>query len=294
MDLNTRYALYLDEQRPIFLSGVDAYADPAETLYTRSITAPLAVLKLTGRQGRASIGALAALDTAPGASLVVERETPGFAEEDVEGRAASNAVLRWKRDLGGSFQAGALLTQKSLLETDGALHSSNTVLGADGYGTFGERYAVTGQVRGSLTGPAGTPLAPGVAVYGKLNRKASAGWGGFVQGAYRSPDFRAEMAFQNRVGIAKVDTYQRYRFERSGSLWFQPGAEDARAIAAARAAGIEVIADAPWATTPRRLPRPGWRSTTTCSSGRASTSTRAPAAAPRATRASTSRPGGAG
>lgn len=28
-------------------------------------------------------------------------------------------------------------------------------------------------------------------------------------------------------------------------LWFQPGAEDARAIAAARAAGIEVIADGP-------------------------------------------------
>lgn len=230
MDLNTRYALYLDEQRPIFLSGVDAYADPTETLYTRSITAPLAVLKLTGRQGRDSIGVLAALDTEPRASLVVERDTPGFSEEDVADRVASNAVARWRRDVGGSFQAGALLTQKSLLNDDGSLHSSNTVLGADAYGSFAERYSVTGQVRGSLTGPAGAPLSPGVAAFGTLNRKASQGWGGFVEGFYRSPDFRAEMAFQNRVGLMKVDTYQRYRFERSGSVWFQPGAEVALAM----------------------------------------------------------------
>lgn len=225
MDLNTRYALYLDEQRPIFLSGVDAYQDPTETLYTRSITAPVAVVKLTGRQGRSSLGALAALDTEPGASLVAERDTPGFGEEDVDGRWASNGVLRWRRDLGGSFQTGALLTQKSLLDPDGGLHSSNTVLGGDVNGTFASRYAVTGQVRGSLTGLAGEPLAPGLAGYSKLTRKAAAGWGGYLQAAARSPDFRAETAFQNRVGVVKVDTWQRYRFEKSGSLWFQPGAE---------------------------------------------------------------------
>ena len=231
LDLNTRYALYLDERRPFFLSGSDAYDDPQETLYTRSITAPLWGAKLTGRVGKTQLGILNALDLQPQASLVAERDTPGFDAEDVEGRRALDSVVRVQEDLGEQFQAGMLYAEKDLLDADGgALHSWNRVGGLDVNGTFAKRYTMYAQVLGSITADQGDAARSGDAIQAQISREGSAGYGGFLKLASRSADFRAETAFQTRTGLDKLDLYQRYRFQPGWVDWVQPAVSAAISV----------------------------------------------------------------
>ncbi len=233
MELNNRFALYLDEQRPFFLSGVDAYEDPSDTLYTRSIVAPIGGLKLTGRRGQGTVGALLAWDRSPEPSLVSECgtrsgcETPGFGADAVDGAHAVNSVLRLKRDLGETWQAGGIAARKDLIDPDTLRPTaSNTVLGLDVNGTFADRLASSAQVRGSATGETGEAQMLGGSAYGVLQRKGQSGWGGvLLEVDHVSQDFRAETDFQTRTGTTGFGTYQRYRVELGERSWIQPGVE---------------------------------------------------------------------
>ena len=69
VDLNQRFAFYSPEQRPFFLNGIDVFEDQNETLYTRSVVAPLYGVKLQGQAERLGLGVLQALDAQPGASV---------------------------------------------------------------------------------------------------------------------------------------------------------------------------------------------------------------------------------
>ena len=84
IDLNQRFAFFYPERRPFFLDGIDSFRDPAKTLYTRSIVAPMGGVKVSGRTDRLNVGALAAVDRSPQASIH-EDGTPGFDETALEG-----------------------------------------------------------------------------------------------------------------------------------------------------------------------------------------------------------------
>ena len=49
---NQRFALFFPEKRPFFLEGVDLFATPIQAVYTRTITAPIAGGRVTGKAGR--------------------------------------------------------------------------------------------------------------------------------------------------------------------------------------------------------------------------------------------------
>ena len=227
LDVNTRYALYLDERRPFFLSGLDSYSDPQSTLYTRSVVDPRWGAKFSGRQQQTTLGLVSALDMSPNGSLVWERETPGFQSEDLEGKAALNTVARVRQDVGETFQVGAIYAEKDIVPTNlSDLYAYNRLGGLDLDGTFAERWRAVGSVRGSTTAKVGELAQNGWDGTVSLQRGGSAGWAGNLELSHRSADFRAETSFLTRTGVTNVGGAQRYRFERKNSATYvQPTGE---------------------------------------------------------------------
>ena len=121
IDNNLRFALQLDERRPFFVEGSELFAD--DMLYSRSIRDPLYGVKFSGKQGPIAVALLHALDMQPAASLLWERETPGFGEADVEGAVALDSHAGVAVDLGQHSRVRAVYSDKELLR-DGAHHAS--------------------------------------------------------------------------------------------------------------------------------------------------------------------------
>ena len=114
--INQRFAFYFPERRPFFLDGAEffsrgvssrfrrqtstipTFSRSLNTLYSRSIVEPVGGLKVTGRSGAWSIGVLNAVDQSP-SQTVNEAPTPGFSDEEVDGKLAAS-VMRLKRDIG--------------------------------------------------------------------------------------------------------------------------------------------------------------------------------------------------
>lgn len=227
IDVNLRYALYFDERRPFFQEGVDAWSDVGDTLYTRSIVDPLWALKATGRAGATQGGLLHAYDASPNGSLVAERSTPGFDDEDVAGHGALDQVVRAQHDFGESVRAGLLYAEKDIVDEENLdLLAWNRVGALDLSSTFAERYGVEASLRGSATAQVGQAARPGADGYLHLYRGGNSGWAGKVELRHRTEDFRAETSYVTQTGFTRAGTFQRYRFEPSrGPVFVQPGAE---------------------------------------------------------------------
>ena len=101
---NRRFALFLDERRPFFLEGGDIFR-PAEgsgesigsVFYSRSIVDPSAGARITGKQGKYTIGALWARDATP-AYFHYDGHESGDVVAGI-GRAATVGVARVRRDV---------------------------------------------------------------------------------------------------------------------------------------------------------------------------------------------------
>ena len=197
--VNTRYALYLEEKRPLFLEGVDVFSAPISPVYTRSIVSPVEGLNINGVEKGWTLGLLHAVDREPAGSLVSERETPGFSDEDLEGKYAVNNVLRVKRDVGKQGAVGMFFADK---EISSGLTSSpaawNRVGGVDAYVPIGQVFRLSGQGLYSNTGQQGGEARHGGAylVQGHMDDGKGELW--FYQGAV-SPEYRAETSFMTRV-----------------------------------------------------------------------------------------------
>ncbi|HEX5870776.1 MAG TPA: DUF5916 domain-containing protein, partial [Longimicrobium sp.] len=63
--VNERFALSLQEKRPFFLEGADLFSTPEALVYTRSIVAPAAGARVTGKVGALNLAWLGAVDDAP-------------------------------------------------------------------------------------------------------------------------------------------------------------------------------------------------------------------------------------
>jgi hypothetical protein len=135
IDVNTTFALFYPERRPFFQEGMDLYQTPLNVFYSRSINAPQAAAKLTGRSGRTSLGYIGARD----------EHTPfiipfGELSHSVLAGSSFTNVLRAQHNLAGSH-IGALLTDRRL---DGG--GSGTSASVDGQYRFGEVYSLSGHL----------------------------------------------------------------------------------------------------------------------------------------------------
>ncbi len=97
---NERFALFFPEKRPFFLEGVDLFSTPFAATYTRTITAPRAGARTTGRFGPTAYTALFTHDEGGGSVIIPGPDGSSFADQDFE---SDVAVLRLRRDLGTSF-----------------------------------------------------------------------------------------------------------------------------------------------------------------------------------------------
>ncbi len=196
LDVNNRFALFFPEKRPFFLEGADYFSTPLDAVFTRNVADPSWGAKLTGKQGPNVMGVFVARDELT--NLVFPGSTGSRSTSlDLE---STDAVLRYRRDLGEASALGVLLTSRA---GDGY---DNRVAGVDGLWRFGESNSVRFQ---SLTSRTEYPLAvaadfeqPSGAFTGRAHQIAyehdAREWDWYAEYTDIGRDFRADMGFLPR------------------------------------------------------------------------------------------------
>lgn len=124
IDVNTNFALSLEEKRPFFQEGRDLFGTRFNVVYSRSINNPEFAAKATARMDKTSVAYLLARDENTPMLLPFE-EYSKFLNKGA-GKSTSN-ILRIRHSLGDNSHIGMLMTDRRLDEG-----GSNTLLSADG------------------------------------------------------------------------------------------------------------------------------------------------------------------
>lgn len=178
-----RQALSFPEKRPFFLEANENFQVPNSLIYTRSIVAPKAALKVSGKVGGTNVGVLTAVDD-------------GSASE-AGARNPLHNILRLRRDIGPNSTFGVVYTDR--IQGD----DYNRVTGIDSRVRIGSRYLFTGQVATSFTG-FGAERMDGRPLFDlALSQSGRAsGFSARFHGIH--PEFIASSGFISRTGIARV------------------------------------------------------------------------------------------
>lgn len=135
LDINTTFALFFPEKRPFFLEGADFFRTPFEAVFTRNVADPNWGLKVTGKEGKNAMGVFVTQDDRTD-FIIPGSELSRAVSLDVE---STDAVLRYRRDLGSSSALGLLMTSR---EGEGY---SNRLAGVDGLYRISDSDSVRGQ-----------------------------------------------------------------------------------------------------------------------------------------------------
>ena len=200
---NERFALFFPEKRPFFLEGVDLLSTPLQAVYTRTVTAPRAGLRVTGKSGATAYTALVTQDRGGGRVILPGPQGSDFADQDF---VSDVGVFRLRHDLGRSFVS--LLAAGRSIESGG----HNVVVGPDFQWRPRPVDAVTGQALVSQTRtpdrPAlasewdGRDLSDHAAQLSWSHNTPHADW--YLQGQDLGPDFRADDGFIPQVGYREI------------------------------------------------------------------------------------------
>ena len=203
LDINTQFALFFPEKRPFFLEGADFFNTPIDAVFTRNVADPAWGVKLTGKERANAVGLFVARDDRTNLIL------PGSQGSDtasLDQFQTSDAVVRYRRDLGASSAVGVLFTGR---EGD---DYSNRVGGLDGLYRVNDSNSVRFQVLESRTQypsvllddpdyadldlPRGLIEDRAVRVNYDYN---SRDWSGYAEYQDIGSDFRADMGFLPKV-----------------------------------------------------------------------------------------------
>lgn len=200
---NQRFALFFPELRPFFLEQIDLFSTPIPAVYTRTVTAPRAGLRATGRFGQSAYTFLVADDRGGGSVVIPGDTSSSFAAQEFE----SSVVLgRIRRDFGGSYLS-LLLSDREL---DGG--GSNRVAGPDFQWRPRPSDTVVGQL---LWSESETPDRPDLAEEWdgrKLSGTAAllswqhddGRWDWYLEGRDVDSEFRADNGFVPQVGLRQA------------------------------------------------------------------------------------------
>ncbi len=210
LDVNNQFALFFPEKRPFFLEGADFFDTPFDAVFTRNVADPAWGVKLTGKEGKNGLGVFASRDDRT--NLLFPGSNGSRATTlDFE---TSDAVLRYRRDLGSSSALGVLLTGR---EGDGY---QNHLAGIDGRYLLGgassfraqfltSRTEYPGSVREQFNQPAGTLEDDAYWLSYDYNAR---NWFGYGRYEDVGRDFRADMGFMPRVDYT-------FRLAGGGHIW---------------------------------------------------------------------------
>ena len=218
LDINRQYAIWYPEKRPFFLEGADFFSTMLDPVYTRSLADPTAGVKLTGKEGRHTVGFFSVQDDI---TNFIFPGPEGSDSESLDQRNISSA-LRYKYDIGKSSNIGLIATDR---EGDDYY---NRVGGVDGILKFTSRDQLRFQVVRSNTKYPET-------IVNDYEQKSGA-FDGFGVGTYvehntrnfnlyntyrqSSPDARADLGFVTQVGTHYVETGGTYKWQRDPGSWF--------------------------------------------------------------------------
>ncbi len=220
IDTNRRFALFYPEKRPFFLEGAEIFNTRLDLVYTRRIADPDAGFKITGKQGRVRVGAIAAYD-AGGGSLA---GTGALGHEPVS-REGFVGIARTTFDIGDDSNIGLLYTdRRSRDRIDGVFTDAltpgllpqggaNQVVALDGRWRITRPLFLESQVAWSHTRVDSSSDHQG----DRIARRASFDDAGYdarlrfadgvrdvsVYQSYLGPEFRSETGFLERVDIRK-------------------------------------------------------------------------------------------
>jgi hypothetical protein len=231
IDVNTTFALFFPERRPLFQEGSDVFQTYVDQVYTRTINDPSIVGKAIGRMNRTTLGYIGGVDR--NSPILIPLEERSYVSQT--DRSVSN-ILRGQQTFLEDSYAGVLFTDRRFIDHGG----SNTSLGADGKIRFLDNYRFEWQFVASHTGePNDTTVTSGVndltfdggrhtvaydgesfwgdAVHASVERSARI-WNFDISYRHFSPTFRVDNGFETRNDLRRVSMFQALNFW-SGTSW---------------------------------------------------------------------------
>jgi hypothetical protein len=218
LDINEPFALFFPEKRPFFMEGADFFETLFDAVYTRTIRDPSWGLKLTGKEGRHTVGAYVAEDD------VTNLIFPGSQGSGGTSLAMQStaAVLRYKHDIGNRYTLGFLLTDR-----EG--HSYfNRVAGVDADLRFNATERVRLQLLGSSTRYPDAVAEEFAQPAGQLEDWAaellyehgtrSLSWWALVKDV--GADFRADLGFMPKVDERGGEVGVDYVWNATDTSWY--------------------------------------------------------------------------
>ncbi|MEJ5167310.1 MAG: DUF5916 domain-containing protein [Thermoanaerobaculia bacterium] len=208
IDVNTRFALFYPEKRPFFLEGQQYFSSPLNLIYTRSMADPNYGFKLTGKEGKNSLGIFLVEDEVTN-FLFPSNQSSEMQSLDMESKSSG---FRYKRDLFTDSYFGIIYLGRK------GKGYNNNLYGADGKIRLGENEFFYFQYVESSTSD---PFLPEISdkFDGKekdghsllLNfEHSSRNW--YFSGSYleKSPFFRADLGFIPRVDVKIYEAFLAY------------------------------------------------------------------------------------
>jgi len=197
LKINTRFALYYPEKRPLFLEGADFFQTRLNTIYTRTVADPSWGAKVVGKIGRNALGVVVAEDSITNLLFPANQGSQSASLD----QNVTDAALRYRRDLGASSTLGLLYTGR-----DGPGYS-NQVAGVDGVIRLSVHDTLNAQALGSRTEyPAGVaasydqpdrPFRGGAVTLDYRHESEEWNWG--VSGSDLGSHLRVDTGFLPRV-----------------------------------------------------------------------------------------------
>ncbi len=226
---NLRFPVFFPEKRPFFLERIDIFQSGLNVVNTRAIVDPDIAAKLTGRRGKNTFGILYASDNGTAGNLspddrqelrdcVAARQNPWELcdNERIFQKNADIGVLRFKRDIGRNHNLGMFATTYNFVD------NHNNTAGLDGRFKLDSKIVTEFQVLGTNTrsyfynpdlNQFQYRTGNGVGYRVHLDRSGRNLYMNFLaQG--RSPDYRADVGFTNRVDTNYFGSYIQYETDR--------------------------------------------------------------------------------
>jgi hypothetical protein len=214
---NQRFPLYFEERRPFFLEGADIFRTPIQAFYSRAIIDPDVAMKLSGKHGRTTFGALLASDNAPGNFSEDERNDPALRPTVARllDRNEYSGVLRVRRDVGEQSSVGLIATSASFVD------QHNQLAGIDGRLSLDSHTFFTFQLIGTTsrryfydpdTDRNDYRTGNGAAYHVELNRTGRRLNVQF-SGEGFTPDYRSDLGYAPRTDTNRVILFARYNSE---------------------------------------------------------------------------------
>jgi len=196
--INQRFEVFFPEKRPFFIENANYFKTPENLFHSRRIADPKFGTRVTGKGRGWAFGGLLVNDKAPGQS--VDRTDPR------SGKMATIGVIRAQREFGEQSYVGGIVTDREWGP------AANRVFGIDGRWRINDNWSTKAQWVGSRTIDESGEATTGEALTAEIARD---GRNFSYQSSYlqRSPDFRSELGFIERVDMKETQ-------HEAGYNWF--------------------------------------------------------------------------